>query len=144
MHEERGSCFPELSFCVSHSLVLRLHSAPSSITVDSSLLQWSLGCGTIPLVCPVGRDVRGCSVILNSTEVTAAVSRALEPHKVMFLNTSGGLLSQEHKVQRSLLWMSVVVVAFQSDQIPLLLKPVNIIELMTNTDVTGSAHGVVA
>uniref|UniRef100_H3D0R6 N-acetylglutamate synthase, mitochondrial n=1 Tax=Tetraodon nigroviridis TaxID=99883 RepID=H3D0R6_TETNG len=73
-------------------------SAPPSISVDSSLLQWSLGCGTIPLVCPVGRDVRGCSVILNSTEVTAAVSRALMPHKVMFLNTSGGLRSQERKV----------------------------------------------
>lgn len=84
-------------------LVLLHLSAPPSISVDSSLLQWILGCGTIPLICPVGRDVRGCSVILDSTEVTAAVSRALKPHKVMFLNTSGGLHSQEHKVQHRVL-----------------------------------------
>lgn len=78
--------------------LLVLLSAPPSISVDSSLLQWSLCCGTIPLVCPVGRDVRGCSVILDSTEVTAAVSRALKPHKVIFLNASGGLRTQERKV----------------------------------------------
>lgn len=71
--------------------------------MDSSLLQWSLGCGTIPLVCPVGRDGRGCSVILDSTEVTAAVSRVLKPYKVVFLNTSGGLRSQEHKVEPGVL-----------------------------------------
>ncbi|XP_075888453.1 N-acetylglutamate synthase, mitochondrial [Nelusetta ayraudi] len=73
-------------------------SAPPCVTVDISLLQWSLDCGTIPLVCPVGRDSRGCSVALDSTEVTAAISRALQPHKVMFLNNLGGLHSQEHKV----------------------------------------------
>ncbi|XP_056263658.1 N-acetylglutamate synthase, mitochondrial [Pseudoliparis swirei] len=73
-------------------------SAPPSVEVDTSLLQWSLNCGTIPLVCPVGRDERGCSVALDQTEVTAAISRALQPHKVMFLNNSGGLRSQENKV----------------------------------------------
>lgn len=73
-------------------------SAPPSIAVDTSLLQWSLDCGTIPLVCPVGRDGRGCSVMLDPTEVTAAISRALQPHKVMFLNNSGGLCSHNSKV----------------------------------------------
>ncbi|XP_061567159.1 N-acetylglutamate synthase, mitochondrial [Cololabis saira] len=73
-------------------------SAPATVSVDASLLQWSLDCGTIPLVCPVGRDERGCSVMLDPTEVTAAVSRALQPHKVMFLNNSGGLQSPKHKV----------------------------------------------
>lgn len=73
-------------------------SAPPSITVDTGLLQWSLDCCTIPLVCPVGRDGRGCSVMLDPTEVTAAISRALQPHKVMFLNKAGGLCCQEHKV----------------------------------------------
>ncbi|XP_069031744.1 N-acetylglutamate synthase, mitochondrial [Embiotoca jacksoni] len=78
-------------------------SAPPSIAVDTSLLQWSLDCGTIPLICPVGRDRRGCSVMLDPTEVTAAVSRALQPLKVMFLNNLGGLRSQEHKVLDSVL-----------------------------------------
>uniref|UniRef100_A0A3Q3B3R7 N-acetylglutamate synthase, mitochondrial n=1 Tax=Kryptolebias marmoratus TaxID=37003 RepID=A0A3Q3B3R7_KRYMA len=73
-------------------------SAPPSITIDSSLLQWSLDCGTIPLVCPVGRDGRGCSMLLDPTEVTAAISRALQPHKVMFLSKSGGLRTKKHKV----------------------------------------------
>ncbi|KAF0032269.1 hypothetical protein F2P81_014559 [Scophthalmus maximus] len=72
-------------------------SAPHYVAVDTSLLQWSLDCGTIPLICPVGRDGQGCSVTLDATEVTAAVSRALQPHKVMFLNNSGGLRVQECK-----------------------------------------------
>uniref|UniRef100_A0A667WX41 N-acetylglutamate synthase, mitochondrial n=1 Tax=Myripristis murdjan TaxID=586833 RepID=A0A667WX41_9TELE len=71
---------------------------PPSVAVDTSLLQWSLDCGAIPLVCPVGRDERGCSVMLDPLEVTAAISRALQPHKVMFLNSSGGLRSPQHKV----------------------------------------------
>ncbi|XP_044036270.1 N-acetylglutamate synthase, mitochondrial [Siniperca chuatsi] len=83
---------------------LLLHEAPSGssappyVSVDTSLLQWSLNCGTIPLVCPVGRDGQGCSVMLDPEEVTAAISRALQPHKVMFLNNTGGLHSQERKV----------------------------------------------
>ncbi|XP_022059100.2 N-acetylglutamate synthase, mitochondrial [Acanthochromis polyacanthus] len=89
--------FSAESFLLLHEAP-RGSSAPPSITVDSSLLQWSVDCGTIPLVCPVGRDERGCSVMLDQTEVTAAISRALQPHKVMFLNNSGGLRSPEHKV----------------------------------------------
>ncbi|XP_044188051.1 N-acetylglutamate synthase, mitochondrial [Thunnus albacares] len=89
--------FSAESFLLLHEAP-RGSSAPPSIAVDTSLLQWSLNCGTIPLVCPVGRDGQGCSVILDPTEVTAAISRALQPHKVMFLNNSGGLRSQEHKV----------------------------------------------
>ncbi|XP_037545322.1 N-acetylglutamate synthase, mitochondrial [Nematolebias whitei] len=73
-------------------------SAPPSVAIESSLLQWGLDCGTIPLVCPVGVDGRGCSTVLDPTEVTAAISRALQPHKVMFLNSSGGLRSHKHKV----------------------------------------------
>lgn len=69
--------------------------------MDPSLLQWSLDCGTIPVVCPVGRDDQGCSVLLNPTEVTAAIARVLQPHKVMFLNNCGALRSQEHKARRA-------------------------------------------
>lgn len=80
-----------------------LSCAPPSVNVDTSLLQWSLNCGTIPLVCPVGRNRLGCSVMLDPTEVTAAISRALQPHKVMFLNNSGGLRNQEHKAKPAFL-----------------------------------------
>ncbi|KAA8584777.1 hypothetical protein FQN60_003471, partial [Etheostoma spectabile] len=92
--------------------VLPLFSAdaPPSIAVDTSLLQWSLDCGTIPLVCPVGRDGRGCSVMLDPTDVTAAIARALQPLKVMFLNHSGGLRSQENKAGGWLLFFFLLLV----------------------------------
>ncbi|XP_062264563.1 N-acetylglutamate synthase, mitochondrial isoform X2 [Platichthys flesus] len=89
--------FSAESFLLQHQAP-RGSSAPHYVAVDTSLLQWTLDCGTIPLVCPVGRDARGCSVMLDPTEVTAAISRALQPHKVMFLNSSGGLRSRDSKV----------------------------------------------
>ncbi|XP_072549698.1 N-acetylglutamate synthase, mitochondrial isoform X2 [Salminus brasiliensis] len=73
-------------------------SSPSVVVVDTSLLQWSLDCGTIPVVCPVGRDAAGCSMLLDSVQVTAAISRALQPLKVIFLNSRGGLSNQNCKV----------------------------------------------
>nr|XP_015217598.1 PREDICTED: N-acetylglutamate synthase, mitochondrial [Lepisosteus oculatus] len=74
------------------------HRCGNNIAVDAGLLQWSLDCGNIPLVCPVGRSVSGCSVVLDSLDVTAAISKALQPLKVMFLNSSGGIRNQSHKV----------------------------------------------
>ncbi|XP_060748929.1 N-acetylglutamate synthase, mitochondrial isoform X2 [Tachysurus vachellii] len=73
-------------------------SSAASIVVDTTLLQWSLDCGAIPLVCPVGCDTTGCSTLLNSVDVTVAISRALRPLKVMFLNSWGGLRNQNLKV----------------------------------------------
>lgn len=73
--------------------------------MDTRLLQWSLNCGMIPVVCPVGRDGRGCSLALDQTEVTAALARALQPHKVMFLNKSGGLRSRENKARSHRVWL---------------------------------------
>ncbi|XP_077474757.1 N-acetylglutamate synthase, mitochondrial [Stigmatopora argus] len=73
-------------------------SALPSLSVDTGLLQWTLNCGMIPLVCPVGKDEQGRSVILDSMEVTAAISHALQPHKVMFLTDVGGLRNRENEV----------------------------------------------
>ncbi|XP_058510529.1 N-acetylglutamate synthase, mitochondrial [Solea solea] len=98
--------FSAESFLLLHEAP-RGSSAPHHVTVDTNLLQWSLDCGTIPLVCPVGRDNQGCSVLLDPTEVTAAISRALQPHKVMFLNKSGGFCGRERKV--------LATVSFPSD-----------------------------
>lgn len=79
-------------------MALCVVSAGSSIAVDKGLLQWSLDCGAIPLVCPVGRDITGRSMALDSVDVTAAISKVLQPLKVMFLNSWGGLRNQSHKV----------------------------------------------
>ncbi|KAK2916074.1 hypothetical protein Q8A67_000448 [Cirrhinus molitorella] len=73
-------------------------SSASSVLVDSALLQWTLDCGVIPLVCPVGRDAAGRSSVLSPIQVTAAISQSLQPLKVMFLNSSGGIRNQNHKV----------------------------------------------
>ncbi|KAG7232224.1 hypothetical protein INR49_009391 [Caranx melampygus] len=59
--------FSAESFLLLHEAP-RGSSAPPYVAVDTSLLQWTLDCGTIPLVCPVGRDSRGCSVMLDATE----------------------------------------------------------------------------
>ncbi|XP_066497557.1 N-acetylglutamate synthase, mitochondrial [Hoplias malabaricus] len=73
-------------------------SASPSVVVDTALLQWSLDCGAIPLVCPVGRDATGSSKLLDSNQVTVAISQALQPLKVMFLNSWGGICNKNHKV----------------------------------------------
>lgn len=78
-------------------------SGAASITVDTTLLQWSLDCGAIPLVCPVGCNTAGCSTLLNSVDVTVAISRVLQPLKVMFLNSWGGLRNQNLKVSLGVL-----------------------------------------
>lgn len=73
-------------------------SSGPSVVVDSALLQWTLDCRVLPLVCPVGCDAGGRSSVLSSIQVTAAVSQSLQPQKVIFLNSSGGLRNQNHKV----------------------------------------------
>ncbi|XP_685919.3 N-acetylglutamate synthase, mitochondrial isoform X1 [Danio rerio] len=73
-------------------------SSGPSVVVDSALLQWTLDCRVIPLVCPVGRDTTGRSSVLRSIQVTTAISQTLQPLKVIFLNSSGGIRNQNHKV----------------------------------------------
>ncbi|XP_072299756.1 N-acetylglutamate synthase, mitochondrial [Eucyclogobius newberryi] len=93
LHQHSATVLPFFS-----AQTILLQRGAQAITVDTGLLQWSLDCGTIPIVCPVGRDEQQRSVILDSTEVTVAISRALQPQKVMFLNKSGGLHCHQHKV----------------------------------------------
>ncbi len=75
-------------------------SSGPSVVVDSALLQWTLDCRVIPLVCPVGRGAAGRSSVLSPIQVTAAISQSLQPLKVIFLNSSGGIRNQNHKVGR--------------------------------------------
>ncbi|XP_058626277.1 N-acetylglutamate synthase, mitochondrial isoform X2 [Onychostoma macrolepis] len=87
----------------SSEALLQLQHAPDessgpSVVVDSALLQWTLDCRVIPLVCPVGRDAAGRSSVLSPIQVTAAISQSLQPLKVIFLNSSGGIRNQNHKV----------------------------------------------
>ncbi|KAK7940154.1 hypothetical protein WMY93_003480 [Mugilogobius chulae] len=96
LHQHSATVLP--FFSAQTILLQREARTPPAITVDTGLLQWSLDCGTIPIVCPVGRDEQQRSVMMNATEVTVAISSALQPHKVMFLNKCGGLRCHKHKV----------------------------------------------
>uniref|UniRef100_A0A8C3XQ84 N-acetyltransferase domain-containing protein n=1 Tax=Chelydra serpentina TaxID=8475 RepID=A0A8C3XQ84_CHESE len=70
----------------------------SGISVDSDLLQWCLESGNIPIICPVGETRGRQALLLDSVEVTAAVSRALLPTKIIFLNMTGGIRNSGQKV----------------------------------------------
>uniref|UniRef100_A0A8C5PY89 N-acetylglutamate synthase, mitochondrial n=1 Tax=Leptobrachium leishanense TaxID=445787 RepID=A0A8C5PY89_9ANUR len=66
--------------------------------VDTELLTWCLNSGNIPIICPIGETPSGRSVLLDSSDVTASISRALQPLKIIFLNTVGGLKDLSEKV----------------------------------------------
>ncbi|KAM4622880.1 N-acetylglutamate synthase, mitochondrial [Discoglossus pictus] len=86
--------------------------------VNTELLSWCLNSGNVPILCPIGETPSGRSVLLDSLEVTASISKALQPLKIIFLNTGGGLKDLSEKVvglvnlpadlelMRNALWMS--------------------------------------
>ncbi|XP_072270774.1 N-acetylglutamate synthase, mitochondrial [Pyxicephalus adspersus] len=87
-------------------------------SVDMELLTWCLNSGNIPIICPIGETPSGRSVLLDSLEVTSSISRALNPLKIIFLNTAGGLkdlsenvvghvnLPADLELMRNAVWMS--------------------------------------
>ncbi|XP_047403683.1 N-acetylglutamate synthase, mitochondrial [Sciurus carolinensis] len=68
------------------------------VSVETDLLQWCLESSSIPILCPIGETAARRSVLLDSLEVTAALAKALQPTKIIFLNNSGGLRDTSHKV----------------------------------------------
>ncbi|XP_030077637.1 N-acetylglutamate synthase, mitochondrial isoform X2 [Microcaecilia unicolor] len=73
-------------------------SSSSLMSVSTDLLCWCLESGNIPIICPIGETPSGQSVLLDSVEVTATISKILLPLKIIFLNTSGGLKDLSEKV----------------------------------------------
>ncbi|XP_068118532.1 N-acetylglutamate synthase, mitochondrial [Hyperolius riggenbachi] len=92
------------------------YGSVSSVNMD--VLTWCLNSGNIPIICPIGETPSGRSVLLDSLEVTSSISRVLNPLKIIFLNTAGGLkdLSEnvvEHvnlpadlELMKNAVWMS--------------------------------------
>ncbi|XP_077921931.1 N-acetylglutamate synthase, mitochondrial isoform X2 [Halichoerus grypus] len=68
------------------------------VSVETDLLQWCLESGSIPILCPIGETTARRSVLLDSLEVTAALAKALQPTKIIFLNNRGGLHDSSQKV----------------------------------------------
>lgn len=77
---------------------LLAHSYGGIVSVETDLLQWCLESGSIPILCPIGETAARRSVLLDSLEVTAALAKELQPTKIIFLNTTGGLRDSSHKV----------------------------------------------
>lgn len=75
------------------------HSYGGIVSVETDLLQWCLESSSIPILCPIGETAARRSVLLDSLEVTAALAKALQPTKIIFLNNSGGLRDTSHKVR---------------------------------------------
>ncbi|XP_056403651.1 N-acetylglutamate synthase, mitochondrial [Hyla sarda] len=86
--------------------------------VDMELLTWCLNSGNIPIICPIGETPSGRSVLMDSLDVTTSISRVLNPLKIIFLNTAGGLkdlsenvvghvnLPADLELMRNAVWMS--------------------------------------
>ncbi|XP_077108670.1 N-acetylglutamate synthase, mitochondrial [Ranitomeya variabilis] len=86
--------------------------------VDINLLTWCLNSGNIPIICPIGETPSGRSVLMDSLEVTTSISRVLNPLKMIFINTAGGLkdlsenvvghvnLPADLELMRNAVWMS--------------------------------------
>lgn len=67
--------------------------------METDLLQWCLESGSVPILCPIGETAARRSVLLDSTEVTASLAKALQPTKIIFLNTTGGLRDSSDTVR---------------------------------------------
>ncbi|XP_053556085.1 N-acetylglutamate synthase, mitochondrial isoform X2 [Bombina bombina] len=70
----------------------------SVLAVNTELLTWCLNSGNVPIICPIGETPSGRSVLLDSLDVTASISRILQPLKIIFLNTRGGLKDLSEKL----------------------------------------------
>lgn len=55
--------------------------------------------GTLPIVAPLGETSRGQILVCHADAVTRAIALAVKPHKVVFLNETGGLVDQTGTVR---------------------------------------------
>jgi acetylglutamate kinase len=54
--------------------------------------------GYLPVIAPLGETPTGQTLNVNADVVTSAVARALQPHKVVFLTGTGGLLDGSGRI----------------------------------------------
>lgn len=60
---------------------------------DASVTQ-TARTGVLPIVAPLGETSKGQILIVHADAVTRALALALKPHKVVYLNETGGLLDE--------------------------------------------------
>jgi len=60
---------------------------------DAAIAQTARG-GILPIVAPLGETAKGQILVVHADAVARAIALALKPHKVVFLNETGGLLDR--------------------------------------------------
>lgn len=71
---------------------------PEVVRVAPGPLAAAARLGIVPVVSPFGETASGQIALVHADVVAAELSRALLPHKVVFLNASGGLVDEEGRV----------------------------------------------
>jgi len=66
--------------------------------VDPTALSASIRAGQLPIVMSIGETPRGQIVDLSTDDAALALARVIAPHKVIFLNTEGGVLDRTGKL----------------------------------------------
>lgn len=68
------------------------------VKVDVKPLQWCLRSGHIPVLTAVGECPSGQVLCVDANNAAIRIAQILQPRKVMFLNTSGGLVDKQGNV----------------------------------------------
>jgi len=71
------------------------HGLVGEVTgVDTTALNASIRAGQLPIVMSIGETTKGQIVDLSTDAAALALARVVEPHKVIFLNTEGGIFDR--------------------------------------------------
>lgn len=71
---------------------------PEVVKVAQGPLAAAARLGVVPVVSPFGETPSGQIAVVHADVVATELARALSPHKVVFLNSSGGLVDEEGRV----------------------------------------------
>ncbi len=66
--------------------------------VDTTALSASIRAGQLPIVMSIGETAKGQIVDLSTDGAALALARVVEPHKIIFLNTEGGIFDGEGRL----------------------------------------------
>ena len=61
-------------------------------------LKWCIEAGQLPIIAPLGESAQGQILNLNADVAARELAWALEPHKIVFLTDTGGLLDDKKRI----------------------------------------------
>ena len=72
----------------------------SVVDVNAEPIKWSLCSGHMPIILSIGETQTGQLLTLDAGHVTTELSKVMQPFKVMYLNTSGGIKDSQGEVSQ--------------------------------------------